>query len=187
LTSDTQVDVSKFILLRLNGVAGIGSFVGEYDMFNSSTNQPTLLDVISGKDRQIQFIIGYYKGLIDDNVDTNPISDLRLFNYSWEGSEDFTSKVHDKFKVLRRTAEEIMSQTEVLVIIGYSFPFFNKKVDTELFSKFQYGKIRKIYLQDCNERIDRKFRSLFGELIRKNQIEVAYQPDIEQFVLPDEL
>jgi len=43
---------------------------------------------------------------------------------------------------------EHLEQTEILVIIGYSFPFFNRKVDGELFERLK--NLRTVYYQDTN-------------------------------------
>ncbi|PSR03910.1 MAG: hypothetical protein BRD50_04955 [Bacteroidetes bacterium SW_11_45_7] len=40
---------------------------------------------------------------------------------------------------------------EILILIGYSFPFFNRKVDREIFNELKSsGVFKKIYFQDLN-------------------------------------
>lgn len=58
--------------------------------------------------------------------------------YAWE--MDSNSK---------RKALEVMSKTNVLVIIGYSFPAFNRAIDQELIKKFEEGTdYKKVIYQD---------------------------------------
>jgi len=62
-------------------------------------------------------------------------------NYAWENNDisNFT----------RKQALSIFSQTDILVIIGYSFPSFNKEIDKSLFEQLT-GRETKIYYQDPN-------------------------------------
>jgi len=77
---------------------------------------------------------------------------------------------------------------ETLVIIGYSFPFFNRKVDSKILKTMR--NLKKIYIQDPHnaDAIEQRVKSLFGETaIGKN---ITYQKikDIkDQFYLPFEL
>ena len=59
--------------------------------------------------------------------------------FAWEKEE---------FDKISDTLYENIHDAEVLVIIGYTFPFFNKDIDRELFSKMP--KLQKIYIQDPN-------------------------------------
>ncbi len=62
-------------------------------------------------------------------------------NYAWE-SNPLAEKT-------RTEANRIFSETDILVIIGYSFPNFNKEIDKMLFDKLK-GRQTKIYYQDPN-------------------------------------
>ena len=61
-------------------------------------------------------------------------------SFSWE--EGTTTKaVFDE-------AVNIMKNTEILVVIGYSFPYFNREVDRILLNEKNAPKLRKVYVQD---------------------------------------
>lgn len=60
-------------------------------------------------------------------------------NFAWENN-----RLSDN---TRNQAIEIFGQTDILVIIGYSFPPFNKEIDRLLFEQLQNRKT-KIYYQD---------------------------------------
>jgi hypothetical protein len=49
-------------------------------------------------------------------------------------------------------AKEILSETEILVIIGYSFPSFNWSVDQEIFRNIK--KLEKVYYQAPENEVD---------------------------------
>ena len=62
-------------------------------------------------------------------------------NYAWETNTNAITA--------RTQAEKIFSETDIVVVIGYSFPSFNKEIDSALFSKLQ-GRKTKIIYQDPN-------------------------------------
>ncbi|PCJ89414.1 MAG: hypothetical protein COA57_02110 [Flavobacteriales bacterium] len=62
-------------------------------------------------------------------------------NYAWEQNQ--------QAQEIRKRAIEIFRQTNFLIIIGYSFPNFNKEIDQQLFSALDNRETRVIY-QDPN-------------------------------------
>ncbi|MGV3460092.1 MAG: hypothetical protein ACO1N9_06525 [Flavobacterium sp.] len=65
----------------------------------------------------------------------------QYIKYAWE--HQLNSKMYSSIS-------DIMSQTDILVIIGYSFPPFNRKIDQYLFSKLDVNRLTKIIYQDPN-------------------------------------
>lgn len=108
------------------------------------------------------------------NTTRNP-----LLSFAWEKKEK-----HDLDLFFERRLEILKSLTEgtdILVIIGYSFPFFNRKVDQQLFEFI--GPHAKIYYQDPKalEKIS-VIQSLFG---LPNKISpISY---LDQYYVPFEL
>ena len=80
-----------------------------------------------------------------------------------------------------------LSRITVLVIIGYSFPFFNREVDVALFAKMT--QLKKIYIQDRNPENIIETMSEFIDLSGsyKGSIEVVSKRNLNQFVFPTEL
>lgn len=76
-----------------------------------------------------------------------------------------------------------VDMTEVLVVIGYSFPFFNREIDRTIITGMR--RLKKIYYQDSNA------NSLTSRIqaVRNNLegIEIVPITDVEQFFLPYEL
>ncbi|HEY9083126.1 MAG TPA: hypothetical protein VIN73_07315 [Vicingaceae bacterium] len=62
-------------------------------------------------------------------------------NYAWEDNK--------LAKKTREEARNIFSKTDILVIIGYSFPPFNKEIDSLLFNELK-DRETEIYYQDIN-------------------------------------
>ena len=74
----------------------------------------------------------------------------------------------------------IFEQTEVLIIIGYSFPTFNDEVDKKLMNALkQSKKLRMIYYQDPKASEELLY-TRFG--IVKEKIKIV--KDVTQFILP---
>lgn len=63
-------------------------------------------------------------------------------NYAWETNNHFA-------EIIREQAISIFGNTDILVVIGYSFPTFNKEIDKLLFEKLK-GREVKVYYQDPN-------------------------------------
>lgn len=84
-------------------------------------------------------IIEFYH---DSQVDTSEIGLVfkTHLSFAWEYSPN-----NEKLKtILAKNVED----TEIVVVIGYSFPFFNREMDRYIFSKM--GKLKKVYIQDIN-------------------------------------
>lgn len=98
--------------------------------------------------------------------------------YAWEHN------IEDSFL---QNAANTIKRTDVLVIIGYSFPAFNRKIDQFLFSNLNHNKIKKIIYQDPNGTKE-LIESLFeNPLLFRNKIEILNNSkDLNQFYIPTE-
>ncbi len=96
-------------------------------------------------------------------------------SFAWE---EEPTKISIVDHAVRQTAE-----TECLIIIGYSFPFFNRDIDRLLVNSM--GHLKKIYFQDLNpELIIDRFKSIRNDISNDNLIPIK---NTEQFFLPPEL
>ncbi len=96
------------------------------------------------------------------------------FSFAWESSN------HNSFfdNVLEDTKD-----CEVMVVIGYSFPFFNREIDQEIIMNMQ--NLKKVYFQDPEvEVVMRRFKS-----IRRGTIspKLIAEEATRYFYVPDEL
>ncbi|TGN00020.1 hypothetical protein [Leptospira dzoumogneensis] len=116
----------------------------------------------------IKELLNYYEDII-----ANPLMNAP-FAFSWEREDSMVESCREK-------AKELMSQTNILVTIGYSFPVFNRKIDRELLNM---GKnITKIYVQNLdNSGIIVRLSSLIDR-----PIDIVSITDVSQFYIPFEL
>ena len=73
--------------------------------------------------------------------------------------------------------------TEQVVVIGYSFPFFNRQTDRVIFGCM--ANLKKIYVQNMNA--DEVEQSLLAVLPEDKKIEIKKEYKCSQFCLPKEL
>lgn len=79
---------------------------------------------------------------------------------------------------------KVMLDTNVLVIIGYTFPFFNRKIDRKILSHLR--PFAKIYIQDLSPQYVRQsLQAVLTDIQRNMQIKELERTD--QFYLPSEL
>ncbi len=81
-------------------------------------------------------------------------------------------------------ANKKIKEADIIVVIGYSFPYFNRGVDRQLFSGLEnIAPNKKIYLQapvDAIESIGNRFKAIFSKYEIEKHIEV------DQFLIPNE-
>jgi len=93
-----------------------------------------------------------------------------LLSFAWENS-----KMIDKVK-------EVIHNATVLVVIGYSFPFFNREIDRSLLSDLD---LMKIYIQDKNP--DNIWSRMKSILVEHKEVDCELISSTDQFYLPSEL
>lgn len=131
------IDLTKSCILKLNGTAGLYNDEKKRSLFNLfDFRDHTLMT-------NLDFLIEPY-GKNYRRVFSEP-----LFCFAWE-----TDSIP---KQTRELAKKVIEDTEILVVIGYSFPDFNRTVDRSIFSSVP--KLSKIYYQipkdEQEELIDR--------------------------------
>ncbi len=150
-------------VIKLNGTA---NFVDEEDWLqysNTGTLEETILNNILNK-----YYICVQAGRCDGQ--------LRL-NFAWE---DTYSK-----DMLNNTIPQLVQETTALVVIGYSFPYFNRKIDRLIFENMPY--LKKIYIQD---KYPERIQQYITPVIPANKlsgITIVPLDNVEQFYLPPEL
>ncbi|SRR5579862_1631169 len=76
----------------------------------------------------------------DDNMDP-------MISFAWEDESNDSKNTFNSKRI--QHLQSIAANTEILVVVGYSFPFFNRKIDDEIF-KSARSSLSKIYFQDPN-------------------------------------
>ena len=127
--TDSLVDYTKFAVLKLNGNAFLDNYFN-----NNQQDEKTVNDCRFGKTKITDLEI-FVKFLEEyDNVFSKYIKEkhqvYKFFNFAWETKEEKTVD-HEK---LIEAAAKIMEDTDILIIVGYSFPYFNSEIDKRLFA-----------------------------------------------------
>lgn len=85
--------------------------------------------------------------------------------------------------VLYQRSDEIIRSTDVLVIIGYTFPFFNRVIDRRILAPLNPHAT--IYIQDPHpERIQQSLQAVCPDML---DAQIHLRNDVDQFFLPPEL
>ncbi len=202
-TNNLRMDLSRFAMVKLNGNA----IWNEKEMYQPLVYTRTIFDSHTAVDQNETlakyFLSEYAKHQSFDEQ-------LKCFNFAWENDKYFKDKYYGHNVNLER-AEKIASETEILVVIGYSFPIFNREIDNMLFQKMT--NLEKVYIQDkYPERIKSTIVNAFKVLQDTKEskktkatndlngnitttTEISYVPKVEilleqytdQFVIPYEL
>lgn len=94
--------------------------------------------------------------------------------------------------IFNNCMKESISETDILIIIGYSFPFFNRKIDQFILTAMP--NLKKVYVQDPNnaEGIIEKIKGLIPgyneKVVTKDSRRINFTPKtfVDQFFIPIE-
>lgn len=150
-----------FEIFKLNGDISVRNFPpilhnSFISSFKKELNEETLKEIVDNWKFQLD------KG--DDSCSN--------LSFAWEvGSQDMLDYIGN------RTAN-----TEILIVIGYSFPFFNREIDRQLISSMK--NLTKVYIQspDAND-LEERFQSID----ERKSIQIVKRFDKHQFLIPSEL
>jgi hypothetical protein len=134
------------------------------------TNWPNNVSNYNLKDEQVPFLL-HFNGVAGYNYSENTLYEERYsdFNFEIENKELLLSFAWEDMKVSNiktfhnnrlKLVKAIAENTNILVIIGYSFPFFNREIDKEIFNSMNES-LTKIYFQNLeNEggRLSQQFK-----------------------------
>lgn len=100
-------------------------------------------------------------------------------HFAWENENNITS---DFIKNVILTIQKTTS----LIVIGYSFPYFNREIDKEILLSMK--ELDRIYVQDINPNpIITRLKTFKLDDTLGKKVEIIPWTDIDQFLIPDEL
>lgn len=168
-------DISKFSIYKLNGTAG--GITYNPNKFNRFDFNPLKIsNNISEEWRTIIFEDNLEKYLFStkySNPDKNRISSIL---FSWE-KDPIPQEV-------RETCARDLMLSEYLVIIGYSFPTFNRETDKFILNQME--NLKKIFIQSPEKTIDSVEVRLKSLLSSYGHIEFEKVRTIDEFYIPFE-
>jgi hypothetical protein len=170
--------LDRFSLIKLNGHA-----IFDRVEVDPRKDYETIFDNLLNKENEkLDNFFRLYAEMFQKNwVDRDC---LKLFTFSWEQNPAFSFR----YKEVNKTMEfalKIAKETNILVVIGYSFPFFNRETDRHLINNM---KLRKVYIQDVPNRVNdivSIFRSSFARI--QNEVSITPINYVNSFFLPPEL
>ena len=175
----TWDDVSRYLKFRVDSsrnsdqdICHLNGYNGYYFTATKSDKKKREIDTIDRnlQNKDLQAILKEIDFIVESN-DRDQISFSEHINYAWESNS--------LAQATRNSALNIFSKTDTLVIIGYSFPPFNKEIDQQLFKYFQ-GPNKRIFYQDPNASED-----YVSTLVKGPKPEIRCIKDkMDQFMLP---
>lgn len=105
----------------------------------------------------------------------------------WQSNISFAWEEDEK---VMETIEKVVSDAEVLVIIGYSFPFVNRKIDKAIINGM--ASLRHIYIQDKSaEDVKQSIEAVLNEKqeqdLHDKRLRIDIKTAVNQFIIPNEL
>lgn len=144
-------------IIKLNGSANQMLINGELFNFEQS-------------DSKDDFFIDALTEIVKEN---DSLKKEYALNFAWEGTPIQKTAIS--------LAKEIMENTDELIIIGYSFPFFNRNIDIDIVSTYEAQSIKVQCLETDFKGIQQSINDIFGGGI-ENQIH--FHNDLSQFHIP---
>lgn len=157
-------DHTHFALLKINGTANF-----------KHGNESQIVVKPRGAVNAVEHVVDLYAQYIKDpHIIRSGVS------FAWEDDAK-VGNTTDK-PILKSVKQEI-ADTKVLVVIGYSFPLFNRQVDKAIFQELN-GSLIKIYIQDKEPD---KIRERILSFADEEGTPMELIKDVDQFVFPLEL
>ena len=160
-----SISLKEISMVHLNGIAGF---------YYDKPNGLILNYFYDQKPKSINEIIEKI------NINKGVEGTGNLITFAWERDTKSAEILSNTIEV----AKVIAKDTDILVIIGYSFPFFNREIDKQILTTLTAsGKLKKIFYQD-------PIRT--GEFLRKRfglskDIEIIHISDVDNYFIPIEL
>ena len=114
---------------------------------------------------------------------SNSMADTSSMGFQFKTHLSFAWEESVNSNNMMRSLQETTKDTEQVVVIGYSFPFFNRVTDREIFKIMP--KLKKVYVQDINP--DAVIQAIHAVLPSDRKIAVEPIKACGQFYLPAEL
>ena len=167
--NSTDEDNNCFNIIKINGTVGSKPIFPLTKLYIPTDNLGLKFSNVFDE------IVNWYIKIKANN--TSP--DL---SFAWEEDINAPSSIVNK-------AVSSCQETAILVIIGYSFPFFNREIDRKIINSMK--NLRTVYFQDPDpDSIMTKFRTIRQDILLPGSIEmldfIPYNVTTE-FLLPPEL
>lgn len=166
-----QLAEDKFKIYKLNGTAAFA--------LNKGNNSYEYLFKNFKDDIQSELLPKLISYLENSYLSQQTSRKLQpTFTYAWET----TQNINNRNSILECVSNDI-KDTNVLVVIGYSFPYFNREIDRMLLKE---SNIHKIYVQDYNSNeIITNLKSIFEDKTEIIDFKPVPVSDMQFFIPPE--
>lgn len=106
-----------------------------------------------------------------------------ILSFAWD-PEYYSDKNETSPTILK--AQKKSKDTETLVIIGYSFPYFNREIDRVVAGAGNMEQLKKVYFQAPQKDVE-NIKMRFQAVRDTKDIELISITDLDQFFIPPEL
>lgn len=165
----------SYTIVKLNGTAMGRLF--ESGIFNKEAFDPKIYKakfIGAYRDQMLERLLkDYFNNIYLSNPDEKYIPSIL---YSWERGIISESARH--------FAKQIMNKTDYLIIIGYSFPTFNRSVDRDLLNSLK--PLKNIYVQSPEETIEAVEQRLYALIGQSPQNKIIPITEVDEFFIPYE-
>ena len=164
----TDFDANKpFAIIKLNGTALFtDNTLDAWQVGTIGVNRVT--DCFFGGDREMPFQYGY-KYLNGENYQN-------MLSYAWE---------ERNMVALDNAIEKRVFDTEELIVIGYSFPYVNNKMDSFIFENMP--RLQKVIVQDRDDKFEDVKERIEAILEGGNKkIEIIHKKNLQQYYIPND-
>lgn len=164
---DTGFNTDRFGIVKLNGTASLMLDLEKSNPYNMVGNTNTQYSATL-----IQTFLKHYASL--HHVGKTKEKLIPSLSFAWEDYPSETGAIENAMKC---TAE-----TETLVVIGYSFPLFNRFVDRDIIGSMK--NLKTVYFQapDADD-LKERFLAIRTDIKDEN---LKIRKDVNQFVFPNE-
>lgn len=138
---NSNFDYNKFSIVHLNGIIN-----QVYDWASISMKE------IKERASKLELLKTEYLGRICKIYNELGNDKLQYLTYSWEDPSNFHLTISEKNNIIQ-IAMEILRNTDILIVIGYSFPIFNRNIDKDLMKSLNKN-VQRIYIQDTTEKVE---------------------------------
>lgn len=168
-----NIKEDEFSLIRLNGIAG--AFKNEGTIYRASdisllTKQDFFSSSISKES------IEAYQEILLNYAFNKKNDGYSYLQFSWE-QNSLTDEIIEKLK-------SVTSDVDILIVVGYSFPFFNRRIDREILNNMKG--LKRIYMQFPESFVNNSIVRIEALLNSKENLDIIPITDIEEFYIPHE-
>lgn len=151
-------------IFKLNGTCGLETDISE-SHFTSLDSSSLVLPFLS-----------LLSKIFDPSLE-DLLKSKRALSFAWEDGNSSPGFVQD-------ICADKISNSSSIVIIGYSFPVFNREIDKQLFSQLREG--TKIYIQDLPGNIKSVIHAAESIIPEGNDCKIIPIDKVDQFYVPFE-